>query len=114
MQVCDIHVFEFTEVLTVIEHDDIKNVQKLTFVFMDTFKLAIKHGRGVHINTISIFNIASQFIFVVLCRKETSLGVWFKEEVEERWEEVRVEIGGVRGKGGGRGGRWVGGEVGDG
>jgi hypothetical protein len=69
------NAFEFTGLLTVVEHDDIKDVQELSFVFMNTFKLTIKHGRGVHVNIISVFNIACQLIFVLLCGQETTLGL---------------------------------------
>ena len=58
-------------ILTVIQHDDVEYVQKLTFVFVNTFKLAVKHGDGIHIDVVSLLNIADQFILVVLWRRSS-------------------------------------------
>lgn len=56
----------FKCILTVVISDDVQAVEQLSLVFMDSLDLNVKHGVGVDLHLVVLFQVHSEFHFVFL------------------------------------------------
>lgn len=56
----------FKCILTVVISDDVQAIEQLSLVFMDSLDLNVKHGVGVDLHLVVLFQVHSEFHFVFL------------------------------------------------
>lgn len=62
-----------SEILTVVQRDDVEAVEQLSFILVNPLHLDVEHGVGVDLHLVLLLQVGGKFHFVLLRAKEKQI-----------------------------------------